>query len=201
MSVVVSMQLIIGLGNPGQSYEQTRHNIGYMVLDKLAKELSDHALVWDEDVKHDARVAKAGGVLLVKPITFMNNSGEAVGKLVSFYKLQASDVIVVHDDIDLPLGNIRIREKGASGGHKGVESILRVLGTDAFTRVRLGIGRGGNVDGDTPKHIRQHAVVDFVLHAFGQHEQGEVRKLIDHGVNAIRTILYEGVDVAMHKFH
>src|SRR5476651_2111163 len=115
------MKLIVGLGNPGDQYKDTRHNIGYMVVDKLAKELGEGTPVWEEDKRWKTWVCKIGDVLLLKPTTFMNESGEAVGKVVAFFKLKAGDVWVIHDDMDLPLGKLKVREQGASAGHNGVQ--------------------------------------------------------------------------------
>lgn len=197
------MKLIVGLGNPGDSYEQTRHNIGYLVADKLAKELGSGAARWAEDGKRKALTAAVGGVLLVKPITFMNASGEAVSSLAKYYKIQPADVIIIHDDLDLPLGKIRIRQQGGSAGHNGVQSVIDSLHTDNFVRVRLGIGRAREVTGGKQvEKVRRHqAVVNFVLSRFGRSEAGEMRKLIDHGAAAVKTLLTEGLDRAMNRFH
>jgi peptidyl-tRNA hydrolase, PTH1 family len=196
------MKLIVGLGNPGNQYEETRHNIGFMILDKLARELTQTTVAWNKDAKHKAFIAKAGDVILVKPQTFMNASGEAVKSLVDYYKLNVSDVWVIHDDIDLPLGKIRIREKGASGGHNGVDSIIRALGSDVFVRFRMGVGRGKDV---SPSHYgeehRRRNVVSFVLSRFGQSEAGHMKHLIKDGEEAVRTALMKGLDKAMNLFN
>ncbi len=149
------MKFIVGLGNPGPEYENTRHNIGFMVLDKLVRELGAEVPAWERDEKKNVVTARIGEVLLVKPVTFMNKSGFAIRALVDFYKAAPSDVWVVHDDIDLPLGKIRIRSSGASAGHNGVSSIIEQLKTDKFIRFRLGIGRGKESTGrQTDKNIR-----------------------------------------------
>ena len=197
------MKLIVGLGNPGTSYEDTRHNIGFMVVDKLAKEIGETSPVWEEDHKRNALVAKIGGVIIAKPMTFMNNSGSAVAALTAFYKINKEDVWVIHDDIDLPIGKIRIRKGGGTGGHHGVDSIIQSLKNDAFIRVRLGIGRGkkakvGEEEGDRKRH---RSVVDFVLSRFTQHEAGDLRKLIKHGTEAVRIALVDGLDKAMNRFN
>ena len=197
------MKLIVGLGNPGTSYEDTRHNIGFMVVDKLAREIGEDSPVWEEDQKRNARVTKIGGIVIAKPMTFMNNSGSAVALLSSYYKINKEDVWVIHDDIDLPIGKIRIRKGGGTGGHNGVDSIIKSLGSDAFIRVRLGIGRGkkekdGEDKGDRERH---RSVVDFVLSRFTQHEAGDLKKLIKHGTEAVRIALTEGLDKAMNRFN
>lgn len=196
------MKLIVGLGNPGKEYENTRHNIGFMVVDKLAKELSTGTVTWEDNKKFAVLICKIGDVLLVKPQTYMNASGEAVVKLVQFYKLEPSDVWVIHDDIDLPLGKIRLREQGAAAGHNGMESILKSLETDAIVRFRLGIGRGKE---DKHKHtdqqLRHRSVISFVLSRFTQGEAGDLRKLVKHGTEAVRVALFEGIDKAMNRFN
>ncbi len=195
------MKLIVGLGNPGDNYEDTRHNIGFMVIEKLAHELGTKS-AWSEDKKKKIATARIGEVLLVKPLTYMNASGAAVKSLVDFYKLTAADVWVIHDDLDLPLGKIRIREKGASAGHNGVDSIITHLKTDTFLRFRLGIGRGKNdTKIHTDQHIRHQSVIDFVLSRFTQSEAGDMRKLIKHTVEAVRIALDEGVEKAMNQYN
>lgn len=196
------MKLIVGLGNPGGQYEQTRHNIGFMVVDHLAHELGTRSLSWDKSEKHKAMVAKVGDVVLAKPLTFMNNSGESVASLVSFYKLPPSDVWVIHDDIDLPLGKIRIREKGGTAGHNGVASILQTLKSDAFVRFRLGVGRGNDTERRSDKDKLHHrSVIQFVLSRFHQHEAGTLKHLVKHGMDAVRIALTEGLDKAMNRFN
>lgn len=195
------MKLIVGLGNPGGQYKDTRHNIGFMVVEKLAHELSD-GVVWAEDTKKKVATAKAGEVLLVKPQTFMNSSGIAVKALVDFYKLAPSDVWVIHDDLDLPIGKIRIREQGGSAGHNGMESIMKHLGTDRLIRFRLGIGRGKeDIKKHTDRHIRYHNVISFVLSRFTQSEAGDMRKLVKHATEAVRIAIMDGIDKAMNRFN
>ena len=196
------MKLIVGLGNPGKEYESTRHNIGFMVLDRLSHELGAGPVVWQTDTKKNVMTAKIGDVLLVKPLTFMNKSGFAVKALVDFYKLESADVWVAHDDIDLPLGKIRIRQKGGTAGHNGVDSILQQLKNDAFVRFRLGIGRGNESGGRKPdKEMHHRSVISFVLSRFHQGEAGEFRKLVKHGTDAVRIALIDGIDKAMNRFN
>lgn len=219
------MKLIVGLGNPGSEYADTRHNIGYMILDKLAKELGEESARWNEQDKFQAVTARIGDVLLVKPITFMNRSGEAVSAIMRFYKLSPADVWVIHDDIDLPMGKIRIREQGSSAGHNGVQSIINALGTNNFVRYRLGIGRGKatgkirlgffgrdtdeedsgskNKDGIERKleSERHEGVVSFVLSRFTQGEAGALKHLIKNGTEAVRIGLSDGIDHAMTRFN
>lgn len=196
------MKLIVGLGNPGKEYESTRHNIGFMVVERLSHELGTGPVSWETDAKKNVMTAKIGDVLLAKPLTFMNKSGFAVRALVDFYKLEASDVWVVHDDIDLPLGKIRIRQKGGTAGHNGVDSILQQLKSDAFVRFRLGIGRGNESTGRrVDKEMHHRSVISFVLSRFHQGEAGEFRKLIKHGTEAVRIALIDGIDRAMNRFN
>lgn len=196
------MKLIVGLGNPGKAYESTRHNIGFMVVDRLSHELGTGPVSWETDAKKNVMTAKIGDVILAKPLTFMNKSGFAVRALVDFYKLEASDVWVVHDDMDLPLGKIRIREKGGTAGHNGVDSILQQLKSDLFVRFRLGIGRGGEAPGrQSDKNLHHRSVIQFVLSRFHQGEAGDFRKLIKHGTEAVRIALIDGIDRAMNRFN
>lgn len=208
------MKLIVGLGNPGSEYQDTRHNIGFMVIEKLAREYTTETISWKEEDKFKALIAKAGDIILVKPITFMNSSGFAVSSIMKFYKLTPSDVWIIHDDIDLPLGKIRIREQGSSGGHRGVDSVIQELKTDRFVRFRLGIGRGklfSKGDSDTShiekgiagkaQQLRRKWDISFVLSRFTQSEAGALKHLIKNGTEAIRIALTEGIDKAMHRFN
>lgn len=188
------MKLIVGLGNPGGEYESTRHNIGFMVVDKLEKELARGVPpAWVKDEKKNVLTVRFGDLLLVKPQTFMNKSGFAVKALVNFYKLTPADVWVVHDDIDLPLGKIKIRERGSSAGHNGVESIIRELGTNEFVRFRLGIGRGVEEG--------RGSVISFVLSRFRQSEAGTFKHLIKHAASAVQLGLDRGIDHAMNRYN
>lgn len=135
------MKIIVGLGNPGNEYAKTRHNVGFMLVDALAEHLNIN--LWKD--KFNAQIAEGRigteKILLVKPQTYMNNSGEAVGPLMRWYKVTPEDIIVAHDDMDIPAGTIRIRKKGSSGGHNGIKSLIAHLGSENFPRVRLGVGR------------------------------------------------------------
>jgi peptidyl-tRNA hydrolase, PTH1 family len=196
------MKLIVGLGNPGGEYESSRHNIGFMVVDKLSKELSTEKVNFSLDQKHNAFVAKIGDIYLVKPQTFMNNSGQAVRGLLDYYKLSASDLWVIHDDIDLPLGKIRIREHGASGGHNGVDSVIKAVATDQFVRFRLGTGRGKEILEDSMEKRSKHKlVIEYVLSRFHLSEAGSFKHLIKNGVEAVRIALNDGIDKAMNRFN
>ena len=197
------MKLIVGLGNPGGQYVNTRHNIGFMVVDKIEKELARGVPpVWNMDQKKNVLTAKIGDVLLAKPQTFMNNSGFAVKSLMDFYKLTPSDVWIIHDDMDLPLGKIKIREKGGSAGHHGVESIIAQLASDTFVRFRLGIGKELDPAGQSDnKPMRHRNVISYVLSRFKESEAGTFKHLIKHGNDVVQLALEKGIAVAMNRFN
>jgi len=136
------MKLIVGLGNPGKEYENTPHNAGFIIIEEIKKEVAEKNN-WEFNKKFDAEIIKSEiedeKIILAKPQTFMNNSGETVAKIVAYYKIKPEDIIIVHDDLDIPLGKLRIKEEGSSAGHNGIESVIQVLGTRKFIRVRIGI--------------------------------------------------------------
>lgn len=185
------MKIIAGLGNPGAEYAKTRHNVGFMLIDALAAKLG----VDDWREKYDAMVLETRigleKVLLVKPLTYMNESGRAIGPLLSWYKLEAEDLVVVHDDLDIPVGTIRIRKKGSAGGHNGIKSILSHVGDEHFTRVRIGIGR------PSPGWT----VIHHVLAPFPSEDVPKIREAIDYLLPAVECIVTEDVDMAMNKFN
>ncbi|MBI3577287.1 aminoacyl-tRNA hydrolase [Candidatus Gottesmanbacteria bacterium] len=196
------MKLIVGLGNPGDKYAQTRHNIGFMVVDRLAHEIGAAALLWKEEEKHKALIAKVGDVILIKPLTFMNNVGISIRSLADYYNISPEDVWVIHDDIDLPIGKVRIRAGGASAGHHGIDSIIAHLKSDKFVRFRLGIGRGMKSTGRTmDKNLHHRRVIEFVLSRFHQNEGGDLKHLVQHGTQAVRVSLEKGTDKAMNRFN
>ncbi|OGG04181.1 aminoacyl-tRNA hydrolase [Candidatus Gottesmanbacteria bacterium RBG_16_52_11] len=196
------MKIIVGLGNPGGNYESTRHNIGFMVVDKLSREIGKAGLTWTADPVRSALIARTGDVLLVKPQSFMNKSGLAVRRIMDFYKAGTDDIWIIHDDIDLPLGKIRIRGRGASGGHNGVDSVILELGTDVFTRFRLGIGRGKESTGvNSDRNLKHRSVISFVLSHFHDYEAGSFKHLVKNGADAVRTALIDGIDAAMRMYN
>lgn len=197
------MKIIVGLGNPGEKYSDTRHNIGFMVIDKLALELGLRKTDgWQKSKALSCEIIKFADVLLVKPQTFVNGSGTAVSKVIAFYKGNIEDVWVIHDDLDLPMGKIRIRVGGGTAGHNGVESIIASIKSDKFVRFRLGIGRGTiETEGNTEKHMHQSSVINYVLSRFGRSEVGNLRHLVKKGMEAVRTGLIDGIDKAMNKFN
>lgn len=184
------MRLIIGLGNPGVRYERTRHNAGFMVLDALARET---AAAWSTECQSRVSITRISGrgVLLAKPLTFMNMSGQAFRLLMSEYRLDPTAAVVIYDDLNLPLGKIRIRESGSAGGHRGLESILRVLDSDRIIRLRLGIG----------EEIIPEDRAGFVLSDFPAQREPEVKEMIARGVRAAESIVTEGTSRAMSVFN
>lgn len=187
------MILIVGLGNPGQKYKQTKHNIGFMVIDKLIKDLLPNEASSSARRKHNrfkGEYVKVGSKLVVvKPQTYMNHSGVSVKKFIDFYKVEINNLWVIHDDIDLPLGKIRIRIGAGAGGHKGVESIVKELGSSDFVRFRLGIGRG---ESDTQQ---------FVLSHFLEEEEERKEQLVKEAANALRLALVKGLEAAMNEYN
>lgn len=192
------MKLIVGLGNPGEKYVKVRHNLGFEVLEELVKKLN--LVDWSMEDKFKAEVIKAPEIILVKPLTFMNNSGMSVLKLVDYFKIDpAQDLIVIHDDLDLHLGKIKIRIGGAGAGHHGVESIIKSLGTDQFIRVRLGIG---NLRTQSSEHKHAHLDAEkFVLEHFMPNEKSKVRHMIKQAVGALELLLEKGLPVAQNQFN
>jgi len=191
------MYLIVGLGNPGEKYVKTRHNVGFMVLDKFARKILPlKETLWEFNKKFNSLLVVKPDLILVQPQTFMNASGEAVAKLANYYKIDHDKIIVVHDDVDLPLGKIKIRIGGASAGHHGVESIINKLGTDDFARVRLGTGRprAGIIKGSKD-------VEAFVLEKFREGETGEVKKMIKKTVAALELVLEKDITIVMNRFN
>jgi PTH1 family peptidyl-tRNA hydrolase len=183
------LRLIVGLGNPGRKYQGTRHNVGFMVIDALARRHGIHVRARRSKALVGEGAVAGEQVILAKPLTFMNLSGEAVGGLVRRYRLAASDLVVVCDDVNLPLGRLRVRAKGSAGGHKGLKSIIRALGTEEFARVRIGIGSPA---GD---------MVDYVLSRFKRVEAPEARRMVTRGTDAVEAILTCGIEEAMNEFN
>lgn len=184
--------IIVGLGNPGAEYDGTRHNLGRMVLDACVKK--NDCPDWIEDKKLKALVSnlKVGKnkALLLKPETFMNKSGESVRPLVKSKKV-AETLVVIHDDLDLPLGKIKISFDKSSGGHKGVESIMKAIKTEAFIRLRLGIS-GETASGKIKKPQGEEKVIDTILGEFKKNETDELKKIIKKSVSALELIVAEG---------
>ena len=182
------MKLIIGLGNPGSQYEPTRHNVGFRVVDRL---VAQQGWAWERRGRAMLANGTIGSekVVLIKPLTYMNNSGEAVGELVRWYKVQPEDVLVVYDELDLPVGKVRLRSDGSAGGHNGLGSIIQHLRTNKFPRLRVGIGR--------PSNNRMEAV-DYVLGVPGGDERIELATGEDRALEAIPLIIRQGIATTMN---
>lgn len=184
------MKIIIGLGNPGRDYANTRHNVGFLALDKLADRLNMDF----NKAKFSSLVAegqyRGEKLLLVKPTTFMNLSGNAVQQILSFYKEDASQILVIYDDIDLEVGMLRIRKNGGPGTHNGMRDIIRKIGSQDFPRIRLGIGQDPNIP-----------LASFVLSRFSSEEEDLMEDVIDEAARAAEAILKDGLDKAMNSFN
>lgn len=187
-----SVHLIIGLGNPGSTYAKTRHNIGFMLVERLA---TQWAVDWREERKFEARLAggSVGGcrVLLCEPLTYMNECGRAVMRLMRFHQVPPGQLLVIVDDADLPLGEVRMRPSGGTGGHHGLESIQQHLGSSDYPRLRLGIGRGAGL-----REITGHVLDDF-----GRNEEPVVQAVLAHGAKQVACWLEAGIQQAMNDFN
>jgi PTH1 family peptidyl-tRNA hydrolase len=185
------MKVIVGLGNPGEKYKGTRHNVGFAAVDLLSQR-------WDvrfEMSAVEALVAKRrqpadDGVLLVKPLTFMNASGEAIGSLLRYYKIEQRDLLVVVDEVQLPLGRLRARAHGSAGGHNGLKSVIAHLGSE-FARLRIGVGRG-----DARRDLADH-----VLARFDKDEAVEAERMIARAADAAETFITSGIEAVMNGFN
>ena len=188
-----NLYLIVGLGNPGPKYARTRHNAGFRVVERLAKRWQAS---WSADEKFNSRLAHAEHasrrVLLCEPETYMNQSGAAVGKLAEYFRVPPGHLLVVLDDADLPFGEIRLRPRGSSGGHHGLESIEQRLGTREYARLRIGIGR-------TASAVRE--ITNHVLGQFSAEEAALLRKILDRAGDQVECWLREGIARAMSQFN
>lgn len=192
----MTIRLIVGLGNPGTEYEQTRHNAGFWLVDNLANGIGGRGLV--REARFNALSAKttiAGReVWLLEPQTFMNRSGQSVGALARFYKIAADEVLVVHDELDLPPGVAKIKKGGSSGGHNGLKDITAALGTQDYWRLRIGIGH--------PREMgSQQQVADYVLHRARKEEQALINDAIDKSLGVIPLLCEGKFEAAMMQLH
>ena len=185
------VKLIIGLGNPGKPYEQTRHNIGFDVIDELANR-------WNAPLnqsKFNGMYASVhrpeGKVILLKPLTYMNLSGESVRPLMDYFDIEVEDIIVIYDDLDLETGKLRLRAKGSAGGHNGIKSLIQHLGTQEFNRIRVGVNR-------PPAGMK---VADYVLSKFSKDDQVVVKEAIDKSCDAVETALKKPFSDVMNQFN
>lgn len=189
-SIVVIMKIIVGLGNPGEKYVKTRHNVGFMVIDHLSMQLeAGFAQKKFQSLFYKKSVAQED-IVLLKPQTFMNLSGSAVKEVVDMYKVSLHDIMVICDDLDLPLGKLRVRRNGGSGGHRGIESLIACLGSRDFSRLRVGIGRPTVGD-----------AADYVLSRFSEEEYPVVKETLDTACVALKVWIADGVEACMNKFN
>lgn len=182
--------IIAGLGNPGRKYENTRHNLGFITVDKIAedndisvKKIKFKSLVGEGVIGSDK-------VILMKPQTFMNNSGEALREIVNFYKVPPENLIVIYDDFDIPIGSIRVRKFGSAGTHNGMRSVIRLLGFDNFPRIRIGIDS-----------TIKNELIDFVTGGFRKEEVPLLEEAVTNGATAAETIVTKGIDLAMNRYN
>jgi len=183
----VPIRLVAGLGNPGPDYELTRHNVGFLVVERLAAQFGS---TWEKSNKWDAASAKCGEVILVKPLSFMNRSGHPLFAIAQFYKIEPQEILVVLDDFALPLGRLRLRPNGSSGGHNGLDSIIAQFGTEEIPRLRVGIG-AAPMEGS----------IDYVLGRFFDEEKPLVRSTIDRAGDAVKCAIDNGLVSAMNTFN
>lgn len=185
------MKLIVGLGNPGKRYSDTRHNLGYKVVEELAKRFE---IKFKKSKRLKAKIAQARingqEFCLVKPLTFMNFSGEAVKELFNYFKIDLKDILVVVDDINLSVGKIRIREKGTSGGHKGMQSIIENLNSEEIPRLRIGIGKP-----------EKETYSEYVLEKFKEEEKEKIENAIKKSADAVEVYIKEGIVASMNRYN
>ncbi len=194
---LVLPRLIVGLGNPGQKYERTRHNIGFEIIDALAKSFPDVSLVENKRFHGASGEFRSAGerIVLLKPTTYMNKSGQSVRAVLDWYKLAPTAVLVIYDDMDLPTGKLRMRLSGGAGGHNGMKSIISHLGTKEFPRLRIGVG-SADKNGD-----RDGAVVSHVLGRFSLEDRKIVDAVIPMAVDAVNLSLRKGVERSMNLYN
>ena len=185
------MKCIVGLGNPGKKYDQTRHNVGFMIIDELAKQ--NNWTLQQEKFRGIYTIEHVNGekVLLLKPLTYMNLSGESLRQFMDYYNIETDDVLVAYDDLDLPPGKIRLREKGSHGGHNGIRNIIDHLGTKEFKRLRIGVGRPS-----VPM-----SVVDYVLSKFDKEQQEPVFNSVNQAVKACESWIEKPFNEVMNEFN
>lgn len=187
------MKLIVGLGNPGLEYNNTRHNIGFMVLDNYLNSNKDTSnLSWQKKFNSEYLTLKINNekVFFVKPLTYMNLSGKAISEFVNYYKLKIEDILVIHDDLDLPIGVFRLKKDSSSGGHNGIKSIINCLGTNSFARLKIGISSNKNMD-----------TKDYVLGTFSEEERNKIKDLSKTLNNIINDFLQEDISKLMNKYN
>ena len=184
--------LVVGLGNPGSKYEWTRHNMGFLVVDELAERLSIPVQRLKFKALTNTAVLGGKSVLLMKPTTYMNLSGEAVGQVARFYKIPPERVLVISDDVVLPQGKLRVRHSGSAGGHNGLKNIISHLGTDQFPRIKVGVGQKPSPDSD---------MVNWVLGTFTGQDRKVMEETICRAADAVTVLLQHGIDQAMASYN
>jgi PTH1 family peptidyl-tRNA hydrolase len=184
------VKIIVGLGNPGIPYEWSRHNIGFMVVNRFAE--IHHITVGTRRFKSlfGKGSIDSEPVILAKPMTFMNRSGEAVAKIVPFFKVGMKDLIVIHDDLDLPFGKLRIKQRGGDGGHQGIRSVIELMGGNSFLRLKIGIGRP----------LREMDPAEYVLAPFSAREKSSLDEALTRSAECLAVILREGIETAMNRY-
>ncbi len=192
--------LLVGLGNPGSRYADTRHNVGFMVIDRFAKSIG--APPYKEKFSGQFSRARHAGsnVNLLKPTTFMNLSGQSVVSAANFYRIPPENLIIIHDELDLPLGTIRLKEGGGTGGHKGLASVQEQLGKSNFIRIRLGIGRPESDEEDLTRE-RSSNISNYVLDNFTKQEEGVLVKILSRSDEAVECVMRRGITAAMNEFN
>jgi peptidyl-tRNA hydrolase, PTH1 family len=186
--------MVVGLGNPGSQYEFTRHNIGFRIIDNLALSIETE---FKKIKSYDSLISRGKinnhNLMLVKPQTYMNLSGKSVSKIVSYYRISFQDLLIVYDDLNLELGQIRIRKRGSAGGHKGVESIIQYLNSEDIPRLRIGIGK--------PSINSNFDYASYVLSNFNNNEKDKISEVIQLSTEAIKTVIEDGLEKAMRKYN
>lgn len=185
------MKMIIGLGNPGKNYENTRHNVGFHVIDELANQLGAMTMQSKFNGMYTVVHRPEGKIMLVKPLTYMNLSGECVRPLMDYYDINIDDIIVVYDDLDFSPGEMRLRTRGSAGGHNGMKSLIAHLGTDKFNRIRVGIGRPTGGMG----------ISDYVLSTFAKEELPLIQEVVRKSANACESWLSKSFNDVMNQFN
>ena len=180
------MKFVVGIGNPGKKYDQTRHNVGFSVLDRLAKKLTGGSVLWKEDKKLHAEAVKSDEAWFLKLKTFVNHTGDAVHSLVRWHEAKSSEILFVSDDVNLDFGRLRFRAAGSSGGHHGLESVIAALGSDDFPRLRIGVGN---------ERMPQD-LAGFVLDPFESEECGQLEKILEKAVTVCETWVREDAEQA-----
>jgi PTH1 family peptidyl-tRNA hydrolase len=184
------LKIIVGLGNPGINYEKTRHNVGFLALDRLAE--INHILIFTKRFKSLYGVGRIDSerVILIKPMTLMNRSGDAVKKVLHSFRAGIEDLIVIHDDLDLPFGRLRFKLRGGDGGHQGVRSIIESIGQSTFLRLKIGVGR-------PPRGMDP---ADYVLTPFDEIQYSDLLQIVSRAAEAVSVVVLEGVEAAMNRY-